>query len=144
VRVSRQAISFLVGVAFAWGKSMLKQGQSAPTGIQTVAAIPEDKVGLLQRSDSFLLQTRAKWQIPNELRPERHPAALKAAVAAGRGKGPSERITLIRLQTKSMTFRSRPLSLRRRSTVQHILGFSNAPASPDLPTYTLSKATQLP
>jgi hypothetical protein len=37
-------------------------------------------VVLLQRSDSLLLQTRAKWQIPNELRPERHPAALKAAI----------------------------------------------------------------
>ncbi|MGH7173459.1 MAG: DUF7689 domain-containing protein [Gemmataceae bacterium] len=51
-----------------------------PHVVQVVAAIAEDKVVLLQRSDSLLLQTRAKWRIPNELRPERHPAALKAAV----------------------------------------------------------------
>jgi hypothetical protein len=37
-------------------------------------------VVLLQRSDSLLLQTRAGWQIPNAVRPERNPAALKAAV----------------------------------------------------------------
>jgi hypothetical protein len=42
-------------------------------------------VVLLQRSDSLLLQTRAKWQIPNELRPEQHPAALKAAIELARG-----------------------------------------------------------
>lgn len=43
---------------------------------------------LLQRSDSLLLQTRGKWQIPNELRPERHPAARKAAIELVQGIAP--------------------------------------------------------
>jgi hypothetical protein len=37
-------------------------------------------VVLRQQSNTLLLQTRARWLIPNEMRPERHPAALKAAV----------------------------------------------------------------
>jgi hypothetical protein len=64
---------------------MLNRGLSVPHVVQTIAAISEDKVVLLQRSDSLVLQTRAKWQIPNELRPERHPAALKAAIELIRG-----------------------------------------------------------
>lgn len=35
---------------------------------------------LLPRSDSLVLETRARWQVPNELRPERNPAALRAAI----------------------------------------------------------------
>jgi hypothetical protein len=35
---------------------------------------------LIQPSDSLLLQTQAKWQIPNELRKERPRASLQAAV----------------------------------------------------------------
>jgi hypothetical protein len=50
--------------------------------------LPGAKVVLLQRSDSLLLQTRARWQIPNELRPERNPAALRAAVEIVRGIAP--------------------------------------------------------
>src|SRR5438132_1641386 len=34
----------------------------------------------MERSDSILLQTRAKWVIPNEIRRERPAAALKASV----------------------------------------------------------------
>src|SRR5688572_17421766 len=45
-------------------------------------------VTLLQRGDSLLLQTRARWQIPNELRPERNPEALRAAIAIIRGFNP--------------------------------------------------------
>jgi hypothetical protein len=37
-------------------------------------------VSPIERSDSLLLQTRAKWPIPNEIRKERPSAALKAAV----------------------------------------------------------------
>jgi hypothetical protein len=37
-------------------------------------------VSPIERSDSLLLQTRAKWSIPNEIRRERPAAALKAAV----------------------------------------------------------------
>jgi hypothetical protein len=37
-------------------------------------------VGPIERSDSLLLQTRAKWSVPNEIRKERPTAALRAAV----------------------------------------------------------------
>lgn len=50
-------------------------GRSIPGGL---------KVTPLQRSDSLVLQTRARWQIPNELRPERNPASLRAAVEIAR------------------------------------------------------------
>jgi hypothetical protein len=37
-------------------------------------------VRFLRQQDALLLETRARWQVPNELRPERNPAALRAAV----------------------------------------------------------------
>jgi hypothetical protein len=37
-------------------------------------------VNPIERSDSLLLQTRARWSIPNEIRKERPTAALRAAV----------------------------------------------------------------
>jgi hypothetical protein len=35
---------------------------------------------IIQQADALLLQTRCKWSIPNELRPERPRAALQAAI----------------------------------------------------------------
>jgi hypothetical protein len=43
-------------------------------------------VVLPPQGDSLVLQTRRrKWPIPNELRPERNPAALRAAIEIARG-----------------------------------------------------------
>ncbi len=43
---------------------------------------------LAQRNDFLLLQTRAKWQIPNELRLERPKASLQAAIEVVKGIAP--------------------------------------------------------
>jgi hypothetical protein len=55
---------------------MLRGGKGPPIP----GASGRTRVSPIERSDSLLLQTRAKWAVPNELRRERPVAALRAAV----------------------------------------------------------------
>jgi hypothetical protein len=52
-------------------------------------------VSPIERTDSLLLQTRAKWSIPNDLRKERPVVALRAAVDLMRELFPEARLRSI-------------------------------------------------
>ncbi len=49
----------------------------------------------IERTDSLLLQTRARWMIPNEVRRERPAAALRAAIDLMRELFPEARLRSI-------------------------------------------------